>query len=80
MPIISSPMKLYMKANSERGKIVTKSGNEYLDIDIFVGSAKDSITLARLTARWSDDLPNGGVGWCLYDGDDQPIRWVEGNR
>ncbi len=70
-------MKLYMEANSERGKEATKCGNEFLDVDIFVGSSSNSIQLASLTVRWSDELPYGGSGWCLYDGYDEPIRWVQ---
>ena len=65
-------MRLFMEAQSERGKPVTKSGNEHIDIDI----TADRISLAKLTARWSDDLPDGDSGWGLYDEDDECIKWI----
>lgn len=63
-------MKLFTTITSERGKPVTKSGNEYIDIDILVGSTTNNRTLARLTIR-----PNER-GYGLYDHTDELLAEV----
>lgn len=56
-------MKLYATVASERAS-KGQGGNEYLDIDIFVGSRDNSVTLAKLTVR---PLGHEGEGYGLYD-------------
>lgn len=66
-------MKLFASIENERGKLVSKGGNEFLSIDLAVGN--DS--LISLMLRHSDDLPEEeGSGWVLYDGSDNPIAWI----
>ena len=62
-------MKLYATVASERAT-KGQGGNEYLDIDIFVGSRDNSVTLARFTVRPSDK------GYALYDHTDEIIYEV----
>lgn len=56
-------MKLYATVTSERAS-KGQGGNEYIEIDIFVGSRENSVTLARLTVR---PLGHEGNGYGLYD-------------
>ncbi len=57
-------MKLYATVTSERAS-KGQGGNDYLDIEILVGSRDDSRLLARLTVR-----PNER-GYGLYDHTDE---------
>lgn len=69
-------MKLYAKITSERAT-KGQGGNDYLDIDLTVGDAKNQISFARFTLRYSDELPEEeGSGWVLYDENDEPIKWL----
>lgn len=49
--IVIKIMKLYAKINSERGKEVTKSGNEYIKVDILDRNRNDLITLHLTCAK-----------------------------
>lgn len=69
-------MKLYAKVTSERAS-KGQGGNDYLDIDLMVGSTDESIDFCRLTLRPVSDLPNGGSGYGLYDENDTLIKWLE---
>lgn len=73
-------MKLYATVTSERAS-KGQGGNEYLDIDITVGDAKQPYKLASLTVRRADDLDDSGnklddSGYILVDENDDRIRWV----
>lgn len=72
-------MKLYASVTSERAT-KGQGGNDYLDIDIFVGSTENSIPLAKFTARYTDELPDGGSGYALYDENDEIIKWIEDKK
>lgn len=64
-------MRLFASIESERGKLVKKTGNEFLDIEILVGEERESRTLARLTVR-----PNEN-GYGLYDHTDELLFEVK---
>lgn len=45
--------RLYMRARSDtRGTEVTSTGHEFLEFEIYYGSARDSVKLAVVTVRW----------------------------
>ncbi len=60
-------MKLYATITSERAT-KGQGGNDYLDIDIFCGSADNSVTLAKLTVR-----PSENDGYILVDHTDEVL-------
>lgn len=66
--------KLYAEITSDKGgRVASKGGNEYLDIDISVGTCR----LTCLTVKPSRS-PLGG--WGLYDGEDEEIAWLAPNK
>lgn len=76
-------MKLYCTVASERAS-KGQGGNEYLDIDILVGDAKNPFKLARLTVRRSDELDgeNGTEtgGYAIYDERDEIVAYITDNE
>lgn len=57
--------KYYVRIESEKGKQVSVSGDEYVDIDIYAGNKR----IASLTVRESDDRN----GTAIYDQNDDEI-------
>lgn len=69
-------MKLYATIKSERAQ-KSQGGNEYLDIDILVGSTARPLSLARLTVRPSSTLGpyKDRNGYALYDEKDTLLAY-----
>lgn len=68
--------KLYAKITNEAGKTASKTGKDYLDIDVLVGHHR----LASFTLRRGEIPEENEEGWILYDTDNQPIYWIENNK
>lgn len=54
-------MKLCTTISSERGKTIQKTGNEYIRIELLVGSTKESELFCELNLKETDDK-----GYVLY--------------
>lgn len=65
-------MKLFAVIVNEKRKSRSIGGNEYLDIDLFVGNT----SMAGFTLRRSDDLEGEGSGWGLYDHNEALLFWI----
>lgn len=57
--------KLFTRIENEKGKVASLSGNEYLDIDIFIGNKR----LVALTLK-----PVSDTNWGLYNEEDKLIK------
>jgi len=44
-------MKLYTTVKSERGKVASKSGNDYLDIDISLNEGKSKLPTVHIVQK-----------------------------
>lgn len=67
-------MKFYAKVRSERAE-KGQGGNEYLDIDITAGNAKNPRMLARLTVRGCEN-EEGTEGYGLFDEKDTLLAFL----
>lgn len=67
-------MKFYAKVRSERAE-KGQGGNEYLDIDITAGNAKNPRMLARLTVRECEN-EEGTEGYGLFDEKDTLLAFL----